>query len=108
MRSPSLAPDDDGRLLDDGAGDGDHAGCLGQPGGQGMKTRRPRRERAIPRLARTKRDLGLLTLRQLDVRPLFQALRVDASLLDRFVPPHPLQRLGGAGAQHLDVLVIVG
>ena len=72
-----------------------------------MKPGRPCRERAIPRLARTKRNLGLLALRELDIRPLFQALRVDASLLDRLVPPHSLQRLRGAETQHLDVLVIV-
>ena len=100
--------DDDRRLLDDGARDGDNARGLRQSRGKGVKTRRPRRERAISRLARTKRDLGLLAFGQLDIRPLFQALGIDASLLDRLVPPHALQRLRGTRAQHVDVLVIVG
>ena len=100
--------DDDRRLLDDGAGDGDDARGFRQARGQGVKPRRPRRERAISCLARAKRHLGLLPFHQLDIRPLFQALRIDAGLLDRFVPPHALQRLRGAGAQHVDVLVIVG
>ena len=99
--------DDERSLLDDGARDGDNARGLRQSRGQGVKACRPRRKRAISRLARTKRNLGLLPFRQLDIRSLFQALRIDACLVDRFVPPHALQRLRGTGAQHVDVLVIV-
>ena len=100
--------DDDRGLLDDGARDGDNARGLRQPRGKSVKTGRPCRKRAISRLACTKRNLGLLTFGQLDIRPLFQALGIDASLVDRLVPPHALQRLRGTGAQHVDVFVIIG
>ena len=52
--------------------------------------------------------LGRDPLRQLDISTFLEALGIDSSTLDGFVPPHPLQCLRRARAEHVEVLVIVG
>ena len=94
-------------LLDDHPGDGIEGDRLRERGGQPVQPARARRECAAAGFARPQRELDLLAFGDFLVCPRSLHLGVVARPQGVLVLPRPIERLGGARAQRLEVHAVV-